>query len=169
MIIARIEDAPRYYALHPLLKPLFDYVQSHDLLHAPAGRVELQGDALFINVNDSTLVEREAQKLEVHRRYIDVHIPLSGAEDFGWHHLATLGESDAPFDEDNDFALYTAPSDIWFTLRPGEFCIVFPEDAHAPVVKPAPVTGVSCAKSGSVMQNAEQPLRLRKLVAKILL
>lgn len=160
MIIARIEDAPRYYALHPLLKPLFDYVQSHDLLHAPAGRVELQGDALFINVNDSTLVEREAQKFEVHRRYIDVHIPLSGAEDFGWHHLATLGESDAPFDEDNDFALYTAPSDIWFTLRPGEFCIVFPEDAHAPVVKPAPVTGVSCAKSGN-------PLRLRKLVAKI--
>ena len=51
MIIARIEDSDRYYALHPLLKPLFEYVKSHDLLTAPAGRITLQGDDLFINVN----------------------------------------------------------------------------------------------------------------------
>lgn len=138
MIIARIDDAGRYYALHPLLKPLFDYVREHDLLRAPAGRIELQGDDLFINVNDSTLVSREEQQLEVHRRYIDVHFPLSSAEDYGWRHLATLGESDAPFDVASDYALYTAPADKWFTLQPGEFCIVFPEDAHAPVVAPAP-------------------------------
>ena len=87
MIIARIEDGARYYALHPLLKPLFEYVKANDLLTAPAGRVTLQGDDLFINVNDSTLVPREEQKLEVHRRYIDVHFPLSCAEDFGWRHL----------------------------------------------------------------------------------
>ena len=138
MIIARIDDAERYYALHPLLKLLFDYVREHDLLHAPAGRIELQGDDLCINVNDTALVSREEQKLEVHRRYIDVHFPLSSAEDYGWRHLTTLNESDAPFDEVNDYALYTAPADKWFTLQPGEFCIVFPEDAHAPVVAPAP-------------------------------
>ena len=98
MIIARIEDSDRYYALHPLLKPLFEYVKSHDLLTAPAGRITLQGDDLFINVNDSTLVSREEQKLEVHRSYIDVHFPLSCAEDYGWRHLSTLGESDpAPY------------------------------------------------------------------------
>ena len=134
MVIAKIEDCERYYALHPLLQPLFDYVRSHDLLNASAGRIELQGDDLFINVNDSTLISREQQKLEVHRRYIDVHFPLSCAEEFGWRHLSTLGKSDAPFDEENDFALYTAPAHKWFALCPGEFCIVFPEDAHAPIV-----------------------------------
>ncbi len=134
MIIAKTCDAHRYEALHPLLKPLFDYVASHDLLHAPAGRITLQGDDLFINVNDSTLVSRQEQKLEVHRRYMDVHLPLSGPEEIGWRHLSTLGESEAPFDEDNDFALYRAESEKWFTLCPGEFCIVFPEDAHAPIV-----------------------------------
>lgn len=146
MIIARIDDAERYNALHPLLKPLFDYVREHDLLHAPAGRIELRGDDLFINVNDSVLVSREEQKLEVHRRYIDVHFPLSSAEDFGWRHLSTLGESDAPFDETNDFALYTAPADKWFTLCPGEFCMVWPDDAHAPVVKPADAAGSDIRK-----------------------
>ncbi|MBR3733626.1 MAG: YhcH/YjgK/YiaL family protein [Bacteroidaceae bacterium] len=141
MVVARIEDGARYYALHPLLKPLFEYVKANNLLTAPAGRITLQGDDLFINVNDSTLVSRGEQKLEVHRRYIDVHFPLSCAEDFGWRHLSTLGESDAPFDEANDYALYTAPADKWFTLCPGEFCIVWPEDAHAPVVRPDGAVG----------------------------
>lgn len=152
MIIARINDCERYYALHPLLKPLFEYVRSHDLLNAPKGRITLQGDDLFINVNDSQLISREQQKLEVHRSYIDVHFPLSNEEEYGWRHLSTLGESDAPFDEDNDYALYSQPSDKWFALKPGEFCIVFPEDAHAPVVAPE---GVKAGES------------IRKLVAKV--
>ena len=134
MIIARLEDGERYYALHPLLKLLFEYVKSHNLLTAPTGRITLQGGDLFINVNDSTLLPREKQKLEVHRSYIDVHFPLSCAEDYGWRHLSTLADSDAPFDEDNDYALYSQPADKWFTLQPGEFCIVYPEDAHAPIV-----------------------------------
>jgi biofilm protein TabA len=134
MIIARLTDRERYESLHPLLKQLFDYVESHDFSHAPAGRTELQGDDLFVNLDETTMVERAKQRLEVHRRYIDVHIPLTTAEDFGWRHLSTLGDSDEPFDELHDRAFYTAPSDKWFKLRPGEFCIVFPEDAHAPVV-----------------------------------
>lgn len=134
MIIAKLSDHNRYEALHPLFGKLFEYVATHDLSNAPAGRITLDGDNLFINVNDSRLVGRDEQKLEVHRKYIDIHIPLSTSEDFGWRHISTLGDSDAPFDEDNDFALYTAPSDKWFTLCPGEFCIVYPEDAHAPIV-----------------------------------
>lgn len=134
MIIATLKDAERYYALHPLLKELFEYVAAHDLTAAPKGRITLKGDELFINVNETQMVARQQQKLEVHRKYIDVHIPLTCAEEFGWRHIATLGESDAPFDADNDFALYTAESSKWFTLAPGEFCIVYPEDAHAPVV-----------------------------------
>ncbi len=134
MVIANLLDSKRYEAMHPLLKDLFDYLAANDLSNAPAGRITLKGDDLFINVNDSKLVAREQQKLEVHRKYLDVHIPLTCAEDFGWRHLSTLAESDAPFDEDNDFALYTAESHKWFTLNPGEFCIVYPEDAHAPIV-----------------------------------
>lgn len=134
MIIAKLTDHKRYDALHPLFGKLFEYVATHDLANAPAGRITLDGDNLFINVNDSELVDRDEQKLEVHRKYIDIHIPLSTSEDFGWRHISTLSDSDAPFDEDNDFALYTAPSDKWFTLCPGEFCIVYPEDAHAPIV-----------------------------------
>lgn len=117
------------------LKLVFDYVKAHDLTQVPAGRIELDGDRVFINVADATLKSAEEQKLEVHRQYLDVHFPLSGDEIFGWASLDSLTvESDAPFCETNDFALYSAPAATYFTLHPGDFCIVFPEDAHAPVI-----------------------------------
>ena len=148
MILSHISDSARYEALHPLFKKVFDYVKANDLLHAPAGRIVLDGDALFINVCDANLVTAEAQKLEVHQKYIDIHFPLSGEEIVGWKHLSSLGESEAPFDAENDFALYAEKPSTYYTVLPGEFYIVYPEDAHAPII------GEGC---------------LRKLIVKVLI
>ena len=134
MILDTLPNAQRYYALHPLFQQLFDYVRSHDLATVPAGRITLDGDKLFINVNDSQLIPAEEQKLEVHRRYIDVHFPLSCDERVGWTPLENLGQSDEPFNEASDYAVYSSPAETYFTMRPGQFCIVWPEDAHAPVI-----------------------------------
>lgn len=49
MIVSRLENSSRIESLHPLFKQLFDYVKTHDLLNAPLGRIELDGDNLFIN------------------------------------------------------------------------------------------------------------------------
>ena len=148
MIIAKTTEGHRYDCVHPRLKALFDYIEQHDLREVPAGRITIDGDNLFINVSDATLKTKDAQKLEVHRKYIDVHFPLSGNEIIGIRHLDTLDESDAPFDEENDFALYTAAADNYIVLHPGEFCLVYPEEAHAPIIG----TG-----------------KLRKLIAKVLI
>ena len=134
MILSTLDNAERYFALHPLFNMLFDYVRTHDLSTVAAGRIELQGRDLFINVSDATLKTRDEQKLEVHRAYIDVHIPLSGVEEIGIRSLSTLGNSDAPFNKQDDFALYSAPAGNYFQVHPNEFCIVYPEDAHAPII-----------------------------------
>lgn len=135
MIIASLEDTARTERLHPLFKKLFEYVRSHDLCNCPAGRITLQGDDLFINVSDTVLHQEREQKLEVHRKYIDVHFPLDGAETVGWSALGTLRvQSEKPFDIENDFALYALPASVYFTVKPGDFYVMFPEDAHAPVI-----------------------------------
>lgn len=135
MILADLRDSARYESLHPLFKQLFEYVKNHDLSTVPAERIVLQGDALYINVADATLKSAQEQKLEVHRRYIDVHFPLSGAEICGWTALNQLRvESDSPFNIEDDYALYSQPADTYFTIQPGQFYIVYPEDAHAPII-----------------------------------
>ena len=135
MLVSTLAQSARAERLHPLFKKLFDYVKTHDLTKVPAGRIVLQGEELFINVDDATLRSREEQKLEVHRRYIDVHFPLSGVETVGWCSLETLTEaSDALFDAEKDFALDTVPAASYFEVQPGSFYIVWPEDAHAPII-----------------------------------
>jgi YhcH/YjgK/YiaL family protein len=135
MILAHLNDSDRYASLHPLFKQLFDYVKAHDFTHVPAERIVLDGDRLFINVADVTLKSPEEQVLEVHRRYIDVHFPLSREEIMGWSSLSVLAtESMQPFNEEDDFAVYAERAQSYLTIHPGEFAIVWPEDAHAPII-----------------------------------
>ena len=63
MVLGSLETSDRYVSLHPLLGELFEYVRTHDLLHAPAERITLRGDDLFINIADAKLLTAEAQKL----------------------------------------------------------------------------------------------------------
>lgn len=134
MLLSTLKNTRDAERLHPLLKPLFDYVNSHDLLNAPLGRIEIQGDDLFINNVESTLVKAEDQVVEVHRNYIDVHIPLSTAETIGWASLETLTKETKPYSEEGDCALFSDKPSTYVDVRPGQFLVCMPEDAHAPII-----------------------------------
>ena len=49
MIHGKLSDSGRIESLHPSMKVLFDYVKSHDFSTIPLGRIEIDGDNLFIN------------------------------------------------------------------------------------------------------------------------
>ena len=135
MILDSLRNAERVSELFLALRPLFSFVLSHDLSGAQPGRIEIDGERLFINVDDAELLPAAERKLEVHRKYVDVHIPLSGPETVGWRPLASLPyEGDAPFDLERDFMFYSLPASVYFTVKPGDFYVMLPEDAHAPVI-----------------------------------
>lgn len=134
MIVTNLAHTDRIESLHPLFKKLFDYVKSHDLLHTECGRIELQGDDLFINNVNPTCKKAEEQVLELHHDYIDVHILLEGKECIGWKAIEDLEEETQPYDAAGDCALYADRPTAWAELTPGQLVVVFPEDPHAPIV-----------------------------------
>lgn len=135
MIIGKIHDADRYFELHPLFYRLFKFVQENNLANFSCERIVLDGDDLYINMAEPELKKAEDQKLEVHHEYIDVHFPLIGAETCGVTHISDLTvESDEPFNETDDYAVYSEKARTYFTVYPGDFYIMFPEDAHAPII-----------------------------------
>lgn len=134
MIVSNLKNSQRIEGLHPLFKVLFDYVKTHDLLHADLGRIEIDGDRLFINnVNPECVVATE-QVLELHREYIDVHILLEGAERIGWKAIEDLQDEKKEYAQEGDCALYSDIPTTYVDLLPGQFAIVYPEDPHAPVI-----------------------------------
>lgn len=135
MILGKVCDTQHYEHLHPLFHKLFKFVRENDLSKFSTQRIVLDGDDLYINMAEPELKSAEEQKLEIHREYIDVHFPLIGDEVCGLTHISDLSvESDAPFDEEADYALYSEKARTYFTAHPGDFYIVFPEDAHAPII-----------------------------------
>lgn len=134
MIYGKIDYADRYTSLHPLLPCLFAYVRSHDLLHTPLGKIVLDGDKLFINNVNPECLPQEKQVLEVHRRYMDVHILLEGKERVGWRNTDDCKELAHPYDEAGDFATFFDKPTTYIDMMPNDFLMVFPEDAHAPII-----------------------------------
>lgn len=134
MILSNLQNSARIEALHPLFKKFFDYVKSHDLLHTECGRIELDGDCLFINNVNPSCVKAEDQVLEVHRDYIDIHVLLEGEETVGWKALEDLQNEKQAYQKEGDYALYDDQPTTYVTLRPGQFLIVWPEDPHAPLI-----------------------------------
>ena len=134
MIYGNIAYADRYASLQHLLPQLFAYVKSHDLLHTPMGKIVLDGDKLFINNVNPECLSEEKQVLEVHRRYIDVHILLEGKERVGWRNTDDCKELAHPYDEGGDFATFFDKPTTYIDMMPNDFLIVFPEDAHAPII-----------------------------------
>ena len=120
--------------LHPLFKLLFDYVKSCDLFCAQLGRIELDGDNLYIMNSEVDAIPQEKQVLELHHQYIDVHILLEGRERIGWKVTDDLTQEVKAYSSDGDCALYGDAPSMWGDLLPGQFVIVYPEDAHAPCI-----------------------------------
>lgn len=134
MIVSSLQHSDRIESLHPMFKKVFDYVKTHDLLNTPCGRIELQGDDLFINNVNPECVAASDQVLEAHRLYIDIHILLEGEETIGWKSIEDCTNETKPYDEAADCALYTEMASAYVKLLPGQFMIVWPEDPHAPVI-----------------------------------
>lgn len=118
MIISNLQNSSRVESLHPLFKKLFDYVKTHDLLHTECGRIELDGDNLFINNSNPTCVTADQQVLEVHRDYIDVHILMEGQETVGWKALEDLTQETKAYEKEGDCALYADRPTTYVTLQP---------------------------------------------------
>ncbi len=135
MFIGSLENTERAEALHPFFKKVFDYIKSHDLSRIPAGRIDIDGDNVWISVSDVQGREPEEAKIETHDKYIDIQIPVSGSETFGWQARELLTERcGGGYDEKNDITFYNDITFFYFTLKPGDFGIFFAEDGHAPCI-----------------------------------
>ena len=92
------------------------------------------GDNAYLKIEDAKGRKTEEAVYERHDKYIDIQMPLSMPESYGWKAQSLLGEEQAPYDVAGDFTFYRDPVEMVFTLSPGEFVIFFPEDAHAPCI-----------------------------------
>ena len=136
MIIDTIQNASKYFSIHPSFAKAFDYIGKTDLDTIEMGRYEIDGDnlkAIFSNKKGMTAGESIA-KFECHNKHIDIQLCIDGVEQIGWKPREKCRAENGGYNVEKDVQLYNEQPDMFFTLTNGQFAILFPEDVHAPMI-----------------------------------
>lgn len=136
MVIDTLENLDKYVSLNPLFKDVLDFIKSNDLNSLEIGKHEIKGSDLFVNVQVAKGKTKEVAVLETHKKMIDIQIPLSAEETYGYTPLCDL--PDAEYNNEKDITKYEGMADTFVTCKPGEFAIFFPQDGHAPCIAGVP-------------------------------
>ena len=139
MILDRIENFEKYISLNPNFAKALEFLRNNNLAELPLGRNGICDDMVFANIVETKPKSKENVPIEIHRKYIDVHVPLSGDEVIGYTPLEELPY--AEFVEADDAALYPTSLQArdYFNVRKGDFAIFFPQDGHAPAITEKPL------------------------------
>ena len=129
MIYAKNADALAYRGIHPNLDLALEHITPEFLASLRDNqRVELKGDLVYCTQFTYETIPQEESFFEAHCRYLDIHIMVEGEERVDMNRPEDLKLTDAQ--EGNDFYAYQGESWHSTVLKPGEFLVVFPGDAH---------------------------------------
>lgn len=150
MIAGILDDAHRYYCIHPFLPMAFKYLAGRSYDDKPPGRYEIYGNEVFALVQDYETIVPEDMKWEAHNRHLDIQFMANGCEQmlFAQRDGADVVEA---YNPEKDI-LFLSPND-WggVTLKDDRFIVLFPEDAH-----------MGCIAAGAKM-------KVRKVLIKVLI
>ena len=126
MIFAKLTDAADYRGIHPRLDRVIDCLNEEFLHQVGTQTQKLEDDLLYVTRFDYETIPLEEAFFEAHKKYLDVHLMVSGAERVDISHPDVL----TLFDHKDDFYAYQGEAEQTLLLTPGSFLVVFPGDAH---------------------------------------
>ena len=137
MIIDTIENLSNYASLNPLFADVVAFLNANDLQTMEPGKYPIKDKDLFLNLQVAKQRTKETAFLETHIEMIDIQIPVSAAETFGYTPLCDLPAFE--YNAEKDITKYgdTQPQ-TFVTVQPGQFAIFFPQDGHMPCITAAP-------------------------------
>ncbi len=89
----------------------------------------IQEDCSFANPVSFVSKEEKECAYEAHKKYMDLHYIMEGAERIATADVSGL-QVKTPFSEEKDIGFYTGPESGRYLLRPGDFMVCYPSDAH---------------------------------------
>ncbi|HWQ08028.1 MAG TPA: YhcH/YjgK/YiaL family protein [Holophaga sp.] len=135
MILCPVSQFPRYAGLHPRFQEVAAFLAGLDPCRVGEGRMDLDGDALYASCSPEARTRpAEEAPLEAHRAYIDIQVVLEGTDTMGWAPLAACRTEAGPYDPGKDIVFFREPPTHHVQVPAGHLVVLFPEDAHAPLI-----------------------------------
>ena len=134
MIIDHIKNAHLYYGLNPYFKTAFKYLNEVKAADFEQKKLEVDGSNFFLLYFDMEGKGRDGIKLECHQKYLDIHFVFKGADLIGYKETSFCKDVDTDDITINDYKLFNDKPVSEILVNENYFAIVFPGDAHAPLM-----------------------------------
>lgn len=134
MIFDSTDNLDLYFDAMPELETVAEFMKR--IPASAKGRVDIDGDDLYVNVSEYETKLRSEGQYEFHQKYIDVQIILEGQEDIDVSNDPNL-ELTMDYDENKDCGLFargTEQAPATLRMVPGRFAVLFPQDLHQPCI-----------------------------------
>lgn len=132
MIIDTLENASRYFMLHPSLEQAFDFLENIDDDDFPEGKNELVADHLFVNGMIRDTKNYEDSIWESHDKFMDIHFLADGEERIFYADGSEMKIAQ-PYNAEKDITVYEGKGVEIFVPDNG-FVIFFPGEIHKAMV-----------------------------------
>lgn len=133
MIVCDLDELRQQVVLTPNMKTAVGFLETSGRSELAEGRVVVDGEKVYVEVQAYDSVERDTERFEGHRKYIDIQFVVSGEEIISWTSMKNVTETKA-YDAEHDYWLGSAPADKITEVRlgAGQLAVLYPSDPHAP-------------------------------------
>lgn len=131
MIYSSLTAKKGNYQYPEAIQKALDFLAKEDTASLPVGRYEIDGDNIFVLIQDQTTAAPENKRAESHRNYIDIQYLFSGEEMQGYAMLKDGVKGEEPAGKDNIF-YENVENEQFVNLKAGDFTIYFTNDIHRP-------------------------------------
>ena len=131
MIIDNLTNAEKYISLHEDFKLVFNFLKTNNLAEMSCGKnIQIRGEEVFFNLDEYET--KPTQKLEAHKKYIDIQVVVTGEEYMGYTNIENTTVTEE-YDEKRDVMFLNGKVDKVLATNKN-FVIFYPEDAHMPAL-----------------------------------
>jgi YhcH/YjgK/YiaL family protein len=128
MILAKNTSARDYLGIHPNLDLALERITPEFLGSLGTERVDILQKNVWCTKFTYDTIPDEESFFEAHEKFLDIHLMLQGSERVEIAPPAALEQFQSV--PENDFYAYRGEGWQKLVLSPGDFLVVFPEDAH---------------------------------------
>jgi len=134
MILDILDNADRYLTLNKGFREGFAFLMRSDLKALATGHHKIFSDRVFAIVEDGPGRDKNDAELEAHEKYIDIQLVVAGVDSIGWKLTLSCKQVSKAYDSKMDIQFFKDEPDLWLPVQTGQFVILFPEDAHMPMI-----------------------------------
>ena len=135
MIYGEIKDLNQYKGISKNLDKAIEYILNEEYKKGIPGKNIIDGDNLYFNYPDCAITKEVKEGfLEGHKKYIDIHIVISGEENLGYTPRSEV-KVKKEYDSEKDYDHLDGEIEVIYKMTKDRFILFFPLEPHMPCLK----------------------------------